>query len=177
MFKRYLSLFVCLMLLILPLDLALAHGGRTDSNGGHYDRSTGEYHYHHGYPAHDHPGGICPYDYDDQTDHSGGTSGEKATTELPVYPHITPAPSGEYKKLYSGSNRPDFSPPEPSATPTPAYSPTPSGSFLDREYNQVDYSVIKPSSSESDSCQAAQHSWLILAFLLVVGIIVIGMNI
>lgn len=72
MFKRNLALFVCLMLLILPLNLALAHGGRTDSNGGHYDRSTGEYHYHHGYPAHDHPGGVCPYDYDDQTDHSGG---------------------------------------------------------------------------------------------------------
>ena len=38
-----------------------AHSGRTDSRGGHYDRSTGEYHYHHGYSAHQHPGGICPY--------------------------------------------------------------------------------------------------------------------
>jgi hypothetical protein len=40
---------------------ALAHSGRTDSKGGHYNRSTGEYHYHHGYSAHDHPGGVCPY--------------------------------------------------------------------------------------------------------------------
>lgn len=40
---------------------AYAHPGGTDSSGGHYNRSTGEYHYHHGYPEHDHPGGICPY--------------------------------------------------------------------------------------------------------------------
>ena len=39
------------VLLTLPI---LAHSGRTDSNGGHYDHSTGEYHYHHGYSAHKH---------------------------------------------------------------------------------------------------------------------------
>lgn len=50
--------------------ITYAHPGRTDSNGGHYNRSTGEYHYHHGYPAHQHIDGECPYDYDDQTDHS-----------------------------------------------------------------------------------------------------------
>lgn len=33
---------------------AAAHSGRTDSNGGHYDHSTGEYHYHHGNSAHQH---------------------------------------------------------------------------------------------------------------------------
>jgi hypothetical protein len=38
-----------------------AHSGRTDSSGGHYDRSTGEYHYHHGHSAHQHPNGVCPY--------------------------------------------------------------------------------------------------------------------
>lgn len=41
---------------------------------GHTDRSTGEYHYHHGYKAHQHSNGICPYDYDDKTVHSSGTS-------------------------------------------------------------------------------------------------------
>lgn len=44
----------------------LLHGGRTDSRGGHTDRSTGRYHYHHGYPAHSHTNG-CPYDYRDNT--------------------------------------------------------------------------------------------------------------
>lgn len=38
------------------------HSGGTDSQGGHYNRSTGEYHYHHGKPAHDHINGVCPYD-------------------------------------------------------------------------------------------------------------------
>ena len=41
--------------------LSFAHSGRTDANGGHWDHSTGEYHYHHGYPAHQHPLGFCPY--------------------------------------------------------------------------------------------------------------------
>lgn len=38
------------------------HSGGTDSQGGHYDHSTGEYHYHHGKPAHDHINGVCPYE-------------------------------------------------------------------------------------------------------------------
>lgn len=47
--------------------IAFAHPGRTDANGGHTDHSTGEYHYHHGEPAHQHTDtngdGIleCPY--------------------------------------------------------------------------------------------------------------------
>lgn len=71
--KRLLTLLLCLFLLC---PSALAHGGKTDANGGHYDRSTGEYHYHHGYPAHQHydidGDGVadCPYDFDDKTDHS-----------------------------------------------------------------------------------------------------------
>lgn len=50
------------VLLILAAPLALAHPGRTDSQGGHYNRSTGKYHFHHGMSAHDHPGDVCPYD-------------------------------------------------------------------------------------------------------------------
>ena len=68
--KRLLVLVLAL-LLSLPV---LAHSGRTDSKGGHYNRSTGEYHYHHGYPAHQHEGGECPYDFDDRTGESSGTS-------------------------------------------------------------------------------------------------------
>ena len=44
--------------------VVFAHPGKTDSAGGHYDRSSGEYHYHHGYPAHQHDNGTCPYDFD-----------------------------------------------------------------------------------------------------------------
>lgn len=60
---------ICLMFVALIISFSLittfAHGGRTDDNGGHYVRDTGEYHYHHGYPAHQHTNGECPYDYKD----------------------------------------------------------------------------------------------------------------
>lgn len=47
---------------LLLTSFASAHSGKTDASGGHWDNSTGEYHYHHGYPAHQHTNGICPYD-------------------------------------------------------------------------------------------------------------------
>ena len=70
---------------------AFAHSGRTDSRGGHYDRSTGEYHYHHGYSAHQHENGVCPYDYNDATDHYyKGVSDSKATPRPTVKPTVKP---------------------------------------------------------------------------------------
>jgi hypothetical protein len=60
----------------------MAHPGKTDNNGGHTDSSTGEYHYHHGYPAHDHydmnGDGIkdCPYNFDDKTGYNTGNSSQ-----------------------------------------------------------------------------------------------------
>lgn len=51
-----LALCCCALPIISPL-----HSGKTDGDGGHYDHGAGEYHYHHGYPAHQHPNGICPY--------------------------------------------------------------------------------------------------------------------
>ena len=35
-----------LIIFISISNISIAHSGRTDSNGGHYDSSTGEYHYH-----------------------------------------------------------------------------------------------------------------------------------
>lgn len=69
----------CFLALILPLS-ASAHPGKTDSSGGHTDHSTGEYHYHHGYPAHQHydmdGDGVadCPYDFVDKTGQNSGSS-------------------------------------------------------------------------------------------------------
>jgi hypothetical protein len=40
---------------------AIAHSGRTDAKGGHNDNKNGGYHYHHGYSAHQHDNGVCPY--------------------------------------------------------------------------------------------------------------------
>ena len=41
-------IFIIFNLIILISSICIAHSGRTDSNGGHYDTSTGEYHYHSG---------------------------------------------------------------------------------------------------------------------------------
>ena len=60
--KLFLAFLAFILLLSLP---AYAHSGKTDGAGGHYDRFSGEYHYHHGYSAHQHPNGVCPYDYDE----------------------------------------------------------------------------------------------------------------
>jgi hypothetical protein len=49
-----------ILFLILFLSItAFAHSGGTDSKGGHFNHSTGQYHYHHGREAHQHPNGIC----------------------------------------------------------------------------------------------------------------------
>ena len=46
--KKINKIFVIILILINISIISLSHSGRTDSNGGHYDRSTGEYHYHNG---------------------------------------------------------------------------------------------------------------------------------
>lgn len=69
--KKIILMFL-LGILLIP-NIIYTHPGRTDSNGGHYNKSTGEYHYHHGYPAHQHENGECPYDFNDNTNHSSST--------------------------------------------------------------------------------------------------------
>lgn len=60
--KKYSKQILFALLILCACSLSVfAHSGGTDSKGGHYDHSTGEYHYHHGYSAHQHPNGICPY--------------------------------------------------------------------------------------------------------------------
>lgn len=76
--RRILPL-ILLLLFILPVS-ASAHPGGTDANGGHHDGS--EYHYHHGYPAHQHTNGVCPYNFDDKTGaNSGGPSDRSASSK------------------------------------------------------------------------------------------------
>lgn len=66
--KKFFAL-VCFGIIAFSLAvIGFAHPGGTDESGGHYNRSTGEYHYHHGYAEHQHPNGVCPYDYNDNTD-------------------------------------------------------------------------------------------------------------
>ena len=86
--------FIVLLAAIIPIAVT-AHSGRTDSDGGHYNHSTGDYHYHHGYSAHDHydmdGDGIkdCPYEFDDKTDHSSTTSSNKSAQKAKTSDIIT----------------------------------------------------------------------------------------
>lgn len=65
MLKKIISLVLCSCLVTTMSLTIFAHSGRTDANGGHRDNKNvsglGYYHYHHGYPAHLHPNGVCPY--------------------------------------------------------------------------------------------------------------------
>lgn len=72
-FKISLILMSIVVIILGSCVAVFAHPGKTDSNGGHFDRSTGEYHYHHGYPAHQHENGTCPYN-------KKSTTTEKAET-------------------------------------------------------------------------------------------------
>ena len=88
--KRLLRVFITVLLLSFSFCLPVfAHSGGVDSNGGHYDSSTGEYHYHHGYSAHQHydingDGTIdCPYESTQL-----GITASKATSTSKI---ITPA--------------------------------------------------------------------------------------
>ncbi len=46
--KKFKILGIITMVVSMNSSLVFAHSGRTDSNGGHYNRSTGVYHYHNG---------------------------------------------------------------------------------------------------------------------------------
>lgn len=91
--KRLLLCIILLVFMHISAFIVVAHPGRTDTNSGHTDHGTGEYHYHHGYPAHDHydmdDDGVldCPYNFDDKTNHeSGGSNVLENTTTAPSEP-------------------------------------------------------------------------------------------
>ena len=76
--KRVIALLIACLFFIIPV---FAHSGKTDSSGGHYDHKNGGYHYHHGYPAHQHTNGICPYNFDDKTNHNSSSSKSSTKSE------------------------------------------------------------------------------------------------
>lgn len=91
--------------------IAQAHSGRTDSQGGHHDYKNksglGSYHYHHGYPAHLHTGGVCPYENGNAASSSKQTSG--STAEKSAAPSLN---ASDYKLVFDSAfyynNNPDL---------------------------------------------------------------------
>lgn len=75
---KYFVLFIIIGLFVSTT--ICAHPGRTDSDGGHNETATSEYHYHHGYSAHQHTDGKCPYDYNDKTVSSTTSSSSDDST-------------------------------------------------------------------------------------------------
>lgn len=80
--KKILAIILCALALLALSPPALSHPGRTDSKGGHTDSATGKYHYHHGYPAHQHYDmngdgrADCPYNFRDKTNRESSSKKE-----------------------------------------------------------------------------------------------------
>lgn len=107
------KVFLVIVFLVLVFSLVLtasAHSGGTDHQGGHTDHSTGEYHWHHGYSAHQHTdmdgdGDLdCPYDFEDRTGESSGSSSYGVSNTSSPRPATTPRPTAA---------------PKPTSTPVP----------------------------------------------------------
>ena len=96
--KKVIMLFIAVIILTLAVT---AHPGKTDSKGGHYDRQNGGYHYHHGYPAHKHTNGECPYDYDTQTQESEKEPSTKETSSK----NNTSQSTNTISKKHTGKNK------------------------------------------------------------------------
>ena len=79
--KRILALV--LLLCVCCSATAFAHSGRTDVSGGHRDNQDasglGSYHYHHGYDAHLHPNGVCPYESAAEIPQEESTASEQSS--------------------------------------------------------------------------------------------------
>ena len=103
--KRWISriaAFVISISLCMP-GTALAHSGRTDASGGHRDNKNasglGSYHYHHGYGAHLHPNGVCPYEGGGTTSTQSSKSTSKPSEPAAVHASAV-AVSGAPQTIY-----------------------------------------------------------------------------
>ena len=96
---HFLLIVVLLLLLVFFAAVVVyAHPGRTDSNGGHYNHSTGEYHYHDGLYAGQSNGSTSQSNTHDSLDFEEYTFDFDKFDELDSYPYskaitATPTPS------------------------------------------------------------------------------------
>ncbi len=84
--KKKVFIVIFIVAILLMANFSMAHKGRTDEFGGHYDHSTGNYHYHSGknkdtgdYTAPIEKGGVK---IDEEEDSGGLKINEEDTEEL-----------------------------------------------------------------------------------------------
>lgn len=111
MFKHKKTFFAVLLAVLMVSATAFAHSGRTDSSGGHRDNKNvsglGSYHYHHGYPAHLHPNGVCPYSsasVSSSSNSSGSSTGSKPAASTPAPASSAPAQTTPANNMYAVRN-------------------------------------------------------------------------
>lgn len=107
-------LLACVLAFAAFPCFALAHGGGLDAQGGH--NSPDGYHYHHGYPAHQHENGICPYVGEWNPEASDGTE------ETPSPDDNTQSVPSSASPEPSSSARPSSTAIAAQTTPVPSFS-------------------------------------------------------
>lgn len=91
--KNIVKIFSTVILVFMLSITAFAHSGRTDANGGHYDRKTGTYHYHNGGSS--------------SSSSSSSSRSNSMTYELP--PSATDPSKADPYTVYSFIDEPDLS--------------------------------------------------------------------
>lgn len=153
------SLIIALLFLCFS-STALAHPGGTDSNGGHYNRSTGEYHYHHGYSAHQHPGGVCPYDNKDNTKSKIPSSFSAFSALFAATPRPTSRPTYKPSTGYSSTSHTGSS-----SYSITSHSGTSSYSGSSRSSSSTHSSASAPAASRALSSTSEAPDMLLFVFI------------
>ncbi len=96
--KNIVKIFSTVILVFMLSITAFAHPGRTDANGGHYDRKTGTYHYHNG--------------------GSSSSSSSSSSYNFNYDPPFTPPYKSYSSSTYSKSNNNSSSTPNTSSQPS-----------------------------------------------------------
>lgn len=84
---RFFTILFVFVLALIPIQ-SIAHPGDVDARGGHWNQANGEYHYHHGWPAHHHLNGRCPYNFT-QGPNVSGSSNEGMSDYQRLYAETT----------------------------------------------------------------------------------------
>lgn len=135
--KRKFYLITLLLTIIMLSSSTMAHPGRTDANGGHYNRKTGEYHYHNG-------------------GHSSGSSGSSSSSSS--------YGSSRYKSSGGGSSASQT--PEPAPKPTPVYASRIDATDVPTEINagqtyQLKGSVYPSNAEDKDITWGSDNSAIV----------------